>query len=252
MTLVLLPNVYCTPQDVYDRIGLEAAQLRLDDQNAASGQQVATTAAASSGAVSLTVAAIQYPMLRGTQLSFSDAAMETPVTVTLNAAAAAGATTLTVVALSADIPSGAVAFDNGLNTWLAGQLLTACQRATARCKLYLCNRYNDSALAQSWSVNQWSITIAAKWLATRCFRAAPQQIQDEYEEAMEEMKAVKNSQLNIEDIGTRTSGWPFLSNVTVDLTYTYAKVRVESCISEPTQTQYPQSVDWNSMFVIEF
>ena len=66
------------------------------------------------------------------------------------------------------------------------------------------------------------------------------------------MKLVQASELNIEDIGTRTSGWPFLSNVTIDLSYTVRKVRVETAISEPTQTQYPQAIDWNSYLLFEW
>ncbi len=75
---IALPNLYATPQDVYNQIGIEAAQLRLDDQNQASGQQVAAQADAVIGATAISVAAIQYPMLRGTRLVFSDAAMSMP------------------------------------------------------------------------------------------------------------------------------------------------------------------------------
>lgn len=249
---VALPNVYCTPNDVYELIGVEAAQLRLDDQNQASGQQVATTADAAVGATSLTIGSLQYALLRGTRLVFSNAQMSSPVEVTLSAVAAVGATTLTVVALETAITSGAIAIDNGVNVWLAGLMTKACKFATARIKLYCCNIYDDSSLVNSWSVNQWAITIAAHWLATRLYRAAPEQIQVAYLEAMEELKAVKNGELSIEDIGTRTSAWPFLSNVTVDPTYTVRKVRVEWPISEQTTTQYPQSVDWSSYLLFEW
>jgi hypothetical protein len=249
---VTLPNLYCSPQDIYDQLGIEAAQLRLDDQNQASGQQVATTADAIIGASTISVSALQYPLLRGTNLVFSDASMDTPITAVLNAASVAGATSLTVVPLTTQVNSGAIAIDNGVNVWLAGLLVKATKYATARVKLYCCNRYNDSDLVNSWSVNAWATTIAARWVGTRLFRAAPVQIESAYEEAMEELKAVKNSELNIEDIGTRTSGWPAFSNVTVDHTYTDRVVRVEPNISEPTTTQYPQSIDWQSAFLFEF
>ena len=249
---VSLPNLYCTPQDVYEQVGIDAAQLRLDDQNQASGQQVAASANAAVGATTISIGALQYALLRGTRLVFSDAQMDAPVEVTLSAAAVVGATSLTVVALTTAVSSGAIAIDNGVNVWLAGLMTKACQIATARVKLYCCTRYNDSDLVNSWSVNQWATTIAARWLATRLYRAAPDQIQGAYEEALEELKAVQASQLNIEDIGTRTSGTPYFSNVTVDPTYTYRKVRVEQVISEQTPTQYPQAIDWNSVFFIEW
>lgn len=249
---IALPNLYCTPQDVFNQVGIEAAQLRLDDQNQASGQQVAATADAALGATSITIAALQYPMLRGTTLEFSAGGMSSPAQAVLSAVAAAGATTLTVGALAEAITSGAVAIDNGVNVWLAGLMVEACKKGTRKCKLYLCGRYDDSQLVLAGSVNSWCTACAAHWLSERLYRAAPTQVQRQYEEAIEEMKLVQASELNIEDIGTRTSGWPFLSNVTVDLTYTIRKVRVESSISEPTQTQYPQAVDWSSALIFEW
>ncbi len=69
---------------------------------------------------------------------------------------------------------------------------------------------------------------------------------------MEELKQVNCGMLRLEDIGTRTSAWPFLSNVTLDLRYDYAKVRVEPSLSELTPTQYGQFVDWNSALWLEF
>ena len=249
---VTLPNTYTSPQDVYDLIGIDSAQLHLDDQNQASGQQVSTTAAAAIGATSITVAALQYAMLLGTRLVFSDAGMTTPVEVTLTAVAAVGATTLTVTALTVAVPSGSVAIDNGVNVWLAGLLVKACRIGTAKVKLYCCGRYNDSDLVNSWSVNQWATAIAAKWLGTRLYRAAPKQAEDAAAEAIAEMKEVQAGNLNIEDIGTRTSGWPFLSNVTIDDGYTYRKIRVDPQTSEPTVTQYPQAVNYNSALMLEW
>lgn len=247
-----LPNLYCSPQDIYDQIGIEAAQLRLDDQNQASGQNVAATADAIVGATSISVAALQYGLLRGTRLVFSDAQMSAPVEVTLSAVAAVSATTLTVVTLTTQVNSGAIAIDNGVNVWLAGMLSKACQIGTAKVKRYCVPRYDDSALVNSWSVNQWAIACAIQWLGTRLFRASPEPAQKAYEETIEELKLVLSGQMPIEDIGTRTSEWPFLSNVTIDQSFTYRKVRVEQTISEPTPTQYSQAVDYNSYYTLEW
>lgn len=249
---IALPNLYCTPQDIYEQAGVDSAQLRLDDRNEASGQQIQATADAVVGATAISVSALQYPMLRGTNLVFDAGGMAGPVEVTMTAASIAGATSLAVSALATQVNSGAIAIDNGVNVWLAGLMVKACKIATAKVKLYCCNRYDDSQLVLSWSVNQWATVFGSHWLAERLYRAAPEQIQRARDEAIDELKAVKASQLNIEDIGTRTSGWPFLSNVTVDPTYTYRKIRVESVISEPTVTQYPQAIDWNSVFSIEW
>lgn len=247
-----LLNLYCTPLDVYEYIGIEAAQLRLDDQSRASGQQIQTSADAAVGATSLTINALQYPLLRGSNLVFSNAAMEEPVEATLSAVANVGSVSLTVTALETAIPSGAIAIDNGVNVWLAGMLAKACKYGTDRVNLYCANRYPTTQLVRSWNVNQWATVFASYWLSTRLFRAAPQQIKDAYDEAMLEVKDVQASRTNINGIGTNTSGWPFLSNVTVDQTYIVAKARVETQISEPTPTQYYQRVDWNSVWLFEW
>jgi hypothetical protein len=247
-----LPNLYCSPQDVYEFIGIDAAQLRLDDSNVASGQIVSTTGAASIGAITLAVNALQYALLAGTNLVFQLAGMTSPVEATLSAVAAVGATSLSVVALGTAIPSGAQATDNGVNVWLAGLLVKSCTYATDRIKSYCCNRYNDSDLVNSWMVNQWACTIAARWLGKRRYQLAPKGIDEDYKEVMTELKAVQCSQLNIADIGTRTSGWPFMSNISLDDCATYRKAVVEPVISEPTVTQYPQSIDWGSYFCLEW
>jgi hypothetical protein len=250
---IALPNLYVTPQDIYEFVGIDAAQLRLDDQNQASGQQIQASADAVIGATTITLAnGLQYPLLRGTNLTFSDAQMSQPVTAVLNAVANAAATSLSIVPLATQINSGGVAIDNGVNVWLAGLLVKACQIATAKCKLYLCNIYDDSQLVLSWSVNQWATAIGARWLGTRRFMAAPENVQQAYDEAIEEMKAVAAGQLSIEDIGTRTSAWPFLSNISINDGFTFRKLRVEWPISEQTPTQYPQSVDWSSFYAIEW
>lgn len=247
-----LSNLYCSPQDVYEMVGIEAAQLRLDDQNLTSGQTVSVSADAVVGATSLTIAALQYGLLRGTRLVFSNAGMDSPVEVTLNAVALAGATTLTITSLATAITSGATAIDNGVNVWLAGLMTKACKYATGRVQLYCLPRYDDSQLVNSWNVNQWATVIASQWLAKRLFREAPKGIQESYEEATGELQQVKDGQLNLDNCGPRTSEWPFLSNVTIDLGFTIRKVRVETAISEPTPTQYPQAIDYNSYYLFEF
>ena len=242
-----LPNLYCTPQDVWEYAGADAVQLRSDDRNLATGQVVSLTAAAVSGATGLNIASLEYALLRGTVLVFEAAGMENPVEVTLTAAGALGATSLTVAAIGGAIPANARATDNGVNVWLAGLMAKGCKYATAQVKSYCCGRYNDSDLKNSWSVNRWTTILATRWVAKRRFNPAPQSIESDYVEAMQELREVRAGQLNIEDIGTRTAGWPFLSNLTLDDRMTYRKVRVEPAISEPTVTQYSQSVDWNGI-----
>lgn len=251
MAVIALPNVYTTPQAVWDVLSTEGVDLRLDDNSLATGQTITCSSTAASGATSIAVTAIQYALLNGTQLEFYGGGMENIVQVQLSAAAAAAATSLSVVAISAAINTGAQAIDSGVNVATGKRLTEACKWATRRVKLYCCGRYDDSMLATAGSVYGWATIIAARWLAKRRAQAAPQGLEADYEEAMEEMKAVQRGELFIEDIPTRTVDWPAFSNVTVDPAYTVRKVRVESVISEPTPTQYPQAVDWNSVWIFE-
>src|SRR5205085_585788 len=125
------------------------------------------------------------------------------------------------------IPVNAFAEDNGVTLYLAGLLTKACKYATAWVKRYCCNRYDDSQLALSWSVNEWATNYAARWVSKRLSRSVPDSIEKDYVLHEKELKSVLGGQLCIEDIGTRTSGWPFMSNVTVNVGYQTNKMRVE-------------------------
>ncbi len=251
MTLATL-NLYCDPQDVYDYLGVEGAQLRLDDHRAATGQVITITADALQGATSLACMAITTPIIRGTMLEFDGGGAPAVVQVVLNATAVVGDTVLTTNPLEADVPALAIAEDNSINLALGARLVKGCNYGTSRVKLYCCSRYNDSDLQTCWSANRWATTMAGYWVAKRCCRPCPQSIADDYEEAMDELRLVQMGQLCLEDIGTRTSGWPFITNASVDIRYNVAKTRVETSISEATPTQYAQYVDWNSVLLLEW
>jgi len=246
-----LPNLYCTPNDVYDYLSVEGTQLRLDDHNQASGQQIQATADALAGATSIQVAGLALPLLAGSSLVFDGAGMVQTSTAVLAAVGKTGDTTLTVQPLTVQVNNGAAARDSGINLVMGQRLVKSTQYATAQVKLYCTGRYNDSDLANSWSVNRWATVLASRWVGRRRALGCPRSIEKDAEECLEEMKMVRFGQLNIEDIGTRTAGWPFLSNVTNDIHYDYSRIRVEMPLSEPSPTQYGQLVDWNSAYYLE-
>lgn len=247
-----LANLYCLPSDVYDDFGTSGGQLALDDGFAATGQTVQARADAVVGATTISVTALQYPLLAGSTLEFAGAGMPAVQEAIVSQVAATGATMLNVLALPAQVNAQATATDNGVNTAFAARLLKACKYATAQVKLYCCGRYNDSDLVNSWSVNRWATALAKRWLARRRKQACPKSVEQDADEALSEMRQVQIAALQIEDIGTRTSGWPFLSNCVVDIRYDYAKIRVEQPLSEGTPTQYGQFIDWNSALFIEY
>jgi len=253
MPLVL--NLYTKPQDVFDFLGSEGAQLRLDDHQLASAQTITVTAQSAIAATSLAVTALQWPLIAGTVLEFDGGGAAEVVEVVLTATAALGATSLTIAPLSDTLPAGAAAYDSGVNLATAQRLVKSCQYGTTQVKLWCCSRYQDSDLllnaGENGSVNRWATALAARWLCSRRGQSPPKGVADMAKEALDEMKLVKVGMLQIEDIGTRTSGWPFITNVTLDIGYDYRKLRVETPLSEGTPVQYPQAVDWNSALWVE-
>jgi hypothetical protein len=250
--LVTLPNLYTTPNAIMGMLGSEGAQLRLDDENMATGQQIQVTIAAVQGATQVNVSPLQAPLLTGSQLVFDGAGLTDLVTVVMSSTGMVGDTTLNVQALSVALPALCFAQDNGVTAYLGGLLTRASSIATAKVKMYCCNRYDDSVLATSWTVYNWATIIGSRWVAKRRLQGCSEGLEDDYEEAIDEMKSVQVGNLQIEDIGTRTSSWPFMSNVTVDQKYDYNKIRVEPQLSEGTPTIYPQYIDWNSALLYQW
>lgn len=249
---ITLSTLFCSPQDVWDLLSVAGVDLREDDDSLASGQLIQTTAAAVAGATTLTVFPIPVALLAGAQLTFNGGGMTVPITVQLGAAAVVGATSLTVAALSSAVASGAEARDSGVNAATGSRLLVGARKGTSKVKLYCNGRYDDSQLALSGTVLDWAAIGAAKFLCTRRAQGCPKSIMADYEEAVEEMRMVQGGQLQIEDIGTRGTDWPTVTNVTVNPGYDGMRARVQPYISEGTPTAFPQYVDWNSALSLGF
>jgi hypothetical protein len=247
-----LPNLYTSPAAIYDYLSVEGVDLRLDDTNLATGQTVRVTSDAAVGDTSLAITALKLPLIKGSVLQFLGGGTEEVVTARLTATATVGSVTLAVEALESAILALAQAQDDGVNLATAARLVRATERGTTECKLWLCGRYDDDVLVLANSVNWWATVIGARWLATRRGQSAPKGIADEYEETMDRLQMVHAGQLQIEDIGTRTPSWPFISNQTVDQAQRVAKVRVEPQISEGTPTVYPQWIDWSAALSLEW
>lgn len=249
---VTLSILFCQPSDVWDLLSTEGVDLRQDDHNLATGQIITTTADAIVGATTLAVAALPVALLKGAQLIFDGAGMTDPVTVTLSAAASSGASSLSCVALTTAVNGGARARDSGVNAATGGRLLVGCRKGTSKVKLYCNCRYDDSQLHLAGSVVDWATVIAARFLCTRRAQGCPKSIEQEFYEAMEEMRMVQNGQMMIEDCGTRGADWPAMSNITVNPSYEFRRARVQPSMSEQTPTAYGQWIDWNSAAALEW
>jgi hypothetical protein len=248
---ITLSTLFTSPQDVWDFLSTEGVDLREDDHNLASGQIIQTTSDTPINSVTMAVVALPVALLNGAWLTFDGAGMGAPIQVQLTAAANVGATSLSIQATSTDIPAGAQARDSGVNAATGARLLVGCRKGTSKVKLYCNQRYDDSQLKLAGSVLDWATICAAKWLCTRRAQGCPKSIAIDYEEVIEELKAVQSDQLSIEDIGTRGVDWPTFSNVTVNPGYDGMRARVETNISEQTPTAYAQFVDWNSAAIFE-
>lgn len=250
MAPAVAPVAYCTPFDLADLLSTEGIQLRLDDDNSASGQWIYCTTLAAIGATTISCQPLPVTMPSGNSLDFGGSDMAAVVEAVMTAQALAGATSLTVSALPGQINAGAVAIDGGVNAFELARITKAINYASSKVNDYVLPRYQSPAqLVTSWTVNRWATILACCWLAKRRGQPVPSSLMDDYKEAMEEMLKVSAGQMQIGDIGTPVAEWPAWSNVTVDHRYWTRKVRVERSISETAgggPTGYAQAVDWAS------
>lgn len=244
---ITLNTLFTSPNDIWDVLSVIGVDLRLDDYNLSSGQVISVSANAIVGATTISVSATPVALLSGASITFEGGGMTSPVTVSLTAAAALGATSLSVSALTTQVNSGAQARDSGVNAATAARLLVGARKGTSKVKLYCNTRYDDSQLVLSGTVLDWATICACKFLCTRRAQPCPKSVLNDYDEAIEEMKAVQSGQMYIEDIGVRGSDWPTVTNITVNPAYDVMRSRVQEAISEQSPRAYPRFPDWNSM-----
>jgi hypothetical protein len=249
---ITLTTLFTTPADVWDVLSVEGVDLREDDHNLATGQSVLAVADALVNATAISVQALVQPLLRGAQLTFDGAGMPSPATATLTTVGNIGDIALTVNPLTTQINAGATARDSGVNVATGARLNVGCRKGTSKVKLYCNAAYDDSQLKLSGTVLDWATICAARFLAKRRAQPCPKGIEDDYQEAIDEMRQVQSGQLRIEDIGTRGVDWPAMSNVIVNPGYDVVRARVIQQISEQTPTAYNQWPDWASYSVLEW
>lgn len=237
---------------MWDFLSTVGVDLRLDDNNLATGQIITTSADALVGATSITIEALPVGLLRGAVLLFDGAAMPLPVSASLSAAASVGATTISIDVLATQINSGAQARDSGVNAATAARMLVGCRKGTSKVKLYCNKRYDDSELATCGTVCDWATIYGAKWLCERRAQACPKSILKDWDEAKEEMQQVALGNMDLEDCGTRGTDWPSITNVIVNPAYDGMRVRVQRNISDGVPTAYGQFIDWNSSLQLWF
>lgn len=121
---------------------------------------------------------------------------------------------------------------------------------TSRVNLYAAQRYNQSELVNSFEAWNWATIAAVRWVCSRRCNPVPESVLELYQEAMEELKAVRAGELHLSDISPRDEWWPAWSNVTVDQRYWLRKIRVETPISESSKS-YRQTISRFAQYVRE-
>lgn len=141
---------------------------------------------------------------------------------------------------------------NSIDTTESARLTTnGLNIATAKCNLYLLERYDASDLYESWIVHHWATVIAARWLCKRRGNPVPESLDDEYDEVIEEMTAVKEGDMSLGDVAQRESDQPTFSNVTMVDHYALRKIRVQRPISEQSPSAIPQNRHYPSDYLVE-
>ncbi len=243
----------CSPNDVMDFVGIPGVQLRIDDDNLATGQTVTVAVDAALDDTTLQVNPLTNPILKGEKLQFGGGGTSDFVEVTLSATARTGATSLSVNAISGAILALAEAVDNGVNVAWALRLPKACNYGTAEVLRWCLPRYNATALATSWTANDYATALSSEWICSRMLRAVPETIIKRCERVREELKLVRTGTINIENIPTRSiSGMPFMDNTTVDCSYYTHKTRLEQTISDNVPSQNIQYIDYGDAYLLQY
>ncbi len=134
-----------------------------------------------------------------------------------------------------------------------GRITKCINWASDRINLFLLSQYAAADLAGSWLVNEWCAIMAAYKLSCRRGNPPAGSLATLYDEAIEELKAVKSGEYQLPGIGARDLFTPAWSNVRVDLSYALRKIRVEKPMSERSSQQgtYTQQKDVISDMIIE-
>lgn len=117
--------------------------------------------------------------------------------------------------------------------------------ATEQVESYVGKIYDVAQLATSWSVNEWTAILAARFLCSRRGNAVPASLEKRKEEVIQDLKEIASGERVIPKLQKRNADWPAWSSVTVDPTYLSRKIRIQRPESERTPPQYPRkNIDW--------
>lgn len=120
-------------------------------------------------------------------------------------------------------------------------LAQAVGRASADIEMY-CFRYDPESLALSSWVNSKCITLAVWWLCGRRLNSRPESVQQEYEEAKEQLLAVQKGLAQVPGAPMGKGSVPTLTQQRVDL-QRYPGMRTQLPLSTGKAAGYIQRTD---------
>lgn len=123
--------------------------------------------------------------------------------------------------------------------------------ATAQINAYALGYYSAAELAKSWLVNLWAVVFAVRWLSMRRANPAPSGVEEQYKEAVEQLKEIQNGRLSLNDVDLREPAWPYWSNIRVDPRFKVLQSRVVAKTSEDTPMDYSQKKDHAANVLVE-
>lgn len=120
---------------------------------------------------------------------------------------------------------------------------------TAKVIRYIQNLYDIADLTDNWSVWMWATHIAAHYVCCRRANLIPQTVMNLFLETMEELEAVKNLEMPIENIGYRNDTQMTFTALRVDRKFSIKQLRAEASISGRTPPQFPRHWDLSSQII---
>lgn len=135
----------------------------------------------------------------------------------------------------------------------AARIAQARNFATERVNLYVGGLYPDpSVLETSWTAHRWATFLGACHLCKRRGEPVPASLLEACAEVMEEMKAVRDGELVIPDVGQGAANWPTYTNHRNDPRFRLRQVRVQRPISEQSPVFHTQQIDYPAEYTWEF
>lgn len=114
---------------------------------------------------------------------------------------------------------------------------------TAKVMRFCQTLYDVADMASSWSCWNWATIIAAHWFCCRRGNPVPETLMNLYLESLEELNAVKNQEMVIEDIGYRNEVMPTWSALRIDRRFSVKQLRTVAIQSSRNKPQFPRAND---------